>query len=783
MKKLLSLILCVILIFTFASCDLINSFMGNNSEEVSSEEISSVEETSSEEQKQPVSTVNRDYTRPEGATATLVQYPTYPKELPRDYDYEVYVSNGVETIKLPVYNASRHKNSYHNVTDTDSYRRFCEFGFEGKVTVTVKVKGEMKNYTVLPTSRGIKSTYKNGNITFTLDKPQNITVRLNNDQNTILSIFAEELETDYPQETDMNVIYFKAGLNNISKYSNVDFHLTNEGEFVIPLGYKVYLEPGALVTARVESETGNVGVKIYGRGAFIDSRLDRSVSDSLANMLYMNTNSNVTIQDVKFLDAHCFNLCFTRARDLTIKNVKILSSEISSDGITFWGNESYMPGYNNNVLIEGCYVYCNDNAFVITSANGITVKDCVIGTRHAIMYPQGQVNDFTMTDMDIFRMGDFFRASEDMSSQGQINPTWKITMTNIRAEDAMSMNSFISLQGQDDGKKDIHFQNVSLPLATSTGVICTKTTNADFRCNNVYINSVPLTSVSQLSGAAWGVNVVCSDKFDKTSAGVGVFGASVVQAAHAADPVIKIGGYTVPYDQKGALEKSGYLPAEKVLEALNYTKSVGSYVKSFDGVRMLPYSFFKEALGLSVNATNSGVTLSGNFKGKNLLKDGGFEDISQKRFTADFSYSRNWTCFNFGELNKETKILRSGNSAMRVSYSPGTGTRGIAQYITPVIRQCGSGTYTFEIYARIREGANVAGQIFFGLVESWYQLGSVENSLKSVNLTTEWTKYTYTTRIPNPNSDGHSRAFFFVGGNVGAQGIEFFLDDVALYFE
>ena len=577
MKKLLSLILCLILTFTFASCDLINSFMGNNSEEVSSEEISSVEETSSEEQKQPVSSVNRDYTRPEGATGTLVQYPTYPKELPRDYDYEVYVSNGVETIKLPVYNASRHKNSYHNVTDTDSYRRFCEFGFEGKVTVTVKVKGEMKNYTVLPTSRGIKSTYKNGNITFTLDKPQNIAVRLNNDQNTILSIFAEELETDYPQETDMNVIYFKAGLNNISKYSNVDFYLTNEGEFVIPLGYKVYLEPGALVTARVESETGNVGVKIYGRGAFIDSRLDRSVSDSLANMLYMNTNSNVTIQDVKFLDAHCFNLCFTRARDLTIKNVKILSSEISSDGITFWGNESYMPGYNNNVLIEGCYVYCNDNAFVITSANGITVKDCVIGTRHAIMYPQGQVNDFTMTDMDIFRMGDFFRASEDMSSQGQINPTWKITMTNIRAEDAMSMKSFISLQGQDDGKKDIHFQNVSLPLATSTGVICTKTTNADFRCNNVYINSVPLTSVSQLSGAAWGVNVVCSDKFDKTSAGVGVFGASVVQAAHAADPVIKIGGYTVPYDQKGALEKSGYLPAEKVLEALNYTKSVGSY--------------------------------------------------------------------------------------------------------------------------------------------------------------------------------------------------------------
>ena len=783
MKKLLSLILCLILTFTFASCDLINSFMGNNSEEVSSEEISSVEETSSETQTKPVSTVNRDYTRPEGASGTLVQYPTYPKELPRDYDYEVYVSNGVETIQLPVYNASRHKNSYHNVTDTDSYRRFCEFGFEGKVTVTVKVKGEMKNYVILPTSRGIKSSYKNGSITFTLDKPQNIAVRLNNDQNTILSIFAEELETDYPQETDPNVIYFKAGLNNVSKYCDVGFYLNQNGEFVIPLGYSVYLEPGALVTARVESETGNMGVKIYGRGAFLDSRLDRISDDSLANMLFMNTNSNFTIKDVKFLDAHCFNLTFTRARDAVIKNVKILSSEISSDGITFWGLENYMPGYNDNILIEDCYVYCNDNAFVITSANGMTVKNCVIGTRHAIIYPQGQLNDFTMDNMDVIRMGDFFRATEDMSSEGQLNPTWKITMSNIRAEDALSMNSFIAMQGQDDGRKDVYFENVSLPLATNKGIICTKTTNANFRCTNVYVNSVPLTSSSQLSGSSWGTNIVCTDKFDKTTAGVGVFGSSVVKAAHTADPVIKIGGYTVPYDQKGALEKSGYLPAEKVLEALNYTKSVGSYVKSFDGVRMLPYSFFQEVLGLSVKSDKTGVTLTGNFKGKNLIRDGGFENITQKRFNTTFSFSRDWTCFNFGELNKEMSIIKSGTASMRVSYSPGTGIRGIAQYITPVIRQCGSGTYTFEIYARIREGANVSGQIMFGLVESWYQLGAVENSVKTVNLTTQWTKYTYTVRIPNPNSDGHSRAFFFVGGIAGTQGIEFFLDDVALYFE
>ena len=782
MKKILSLILALILTLTFASCDLISGSMGNSSEEVSSEEVSSVEETSSEEEKQPVTSINRDYTRPAGATGTLVQYPTYPKELPRDYDYEVRVSNGVETIKLPVYNASRHKNSYHSVTDTDAYRRFCEFGFEGKVTVSVTVKGEMKNYVILPTSKGIKSTYKNGVITFTLDKPQNIAIRLNNDQNTILSIFAEELETDYPQEGDPRVVYFKAGLNNISKYCDVGFYLTPNGEFEIPLGYKVYLEPGALVTARLKSDSGNMMVKIYGRGSFIDSRLDRVDNMSMANMLYMSTNTDVTIKDVKFLDAHCFNLCFSRVNGLTIKNVKILSSEISTDGITLWGVESYGPGLNCKVLIEDCYIYNNDNSFVITSANGVTIKNCTLGTRHAVMFPQGTVNDLTMDNVDVFEMGDFFRAQVNMAAEGQIDPTWNISMSNIRAEDAMSMGAFINLNKQGDGKKNITFENVSLPLPSKVGLASTTTTNSTFKCNNVFINSLPLDSTSMLTGDPTNINLIFSKNFDKTLAGCGTFSKSVVKEKHTADPVIKVGNYTVPYDQKGALEISGYVPAEKLLEAIRYTDSVGSYVKSFDGVRMLPYSFFRDVLGMTVKTDKNSVMLTPNMKLKNILKDGGFENISGKIFNGEFCNTRDWTCFNFGELYKETKIVRSGKYSLRVAYQPGTGAHGVAQYIGDVIRQYGSGTYTFEIYARVRGTSNVSGQIQFGLVESSWQLDGRENSVKSVKLTSEWQKYTHTVRINNSTADGMSRAFFFIGGMVGQQGIEIFVDDAALYF-
>jgi hypothetical protein len=94
----------------------------------------------------------------------LIQYPTHPEQLPRNYDYEVTVTQGDKTITLPVYNASRLKNAYHNTKNTDSYRRFCEFSFEGEVTVQVRPRITTDYYSVLPSSKGIKSTFENNTI-------------------------------------------------------------------------------------------------------------------------------------------------------------------------------------------------------------------------------------------------------------------------------------------------------------------------------------------------------------------------------------------------------------------------------------------------------------------------------------------------------------------------------------------------------------------------------------------------------------------------------------------
>lgn len=770
MKRFISIVLAILML-VFASCDTTvntdtsseNSFDSQTSSDSDSENI---QDTSSEEE------------IPVDPTGTLVIYPTYPDELPRDYDYEVTVSNGPEKYTIPVYNTARHKDSYHNTDNTDSYRRFCEFGFDGEVTVSIKVKSEIRNYAILPSSKGIDSKYSNGVVTFKLTKPENIAFRINGDHNTILSIFAEPLESDVPKETDKNVIYVKAGLNNVSEHSKVGYSLTPLGEWIIPTGYSLYLEPGALVQARLTTDIEAEGIKIYGRGAVIDSRLDR-VSGSLANMLFADRNKNLTVKDIKFLDAHCFNLCFTRNDDLVVKDVKVLSSEISTDGITFWGLENAGAGANKNALIEGCYLYVNDNAFVVASGNGTLVKDCTIGTDHAIMFPQGQLNSFTIDGLDVFRMGDFFRAKVDMVAENQEDASWNITMKNINAEDAISGGSLIALTKQASGDKEVVFENISLPKLTA--VSSSSTTNAYFTFKNVFAGGEKLFSTSQLKVSGEGVSLNFSGSSSLSSIGGGTYKNALRNVTSKNAPTIKIGGYTVPYDQKGALEVEGYVPADNILKVLPYDGDVSQYIKEVDGVRMLPLTFFKDVLKMEVTTDENGVKMTPFQTNGNLLKNGGFENISHS-YESEFSNSRDWTCFNFGGLFVEKEVVKSGKSAMRMYYKGGSQTRGLAQYISPIIKQYGAGTYRFEAYVRLGKDAKIPVALQFGLAQANWNLDAAKTRVTRVALTQNWQKVQFEVKITNPNEFGYNQAFFFAGVSAGSEKLSFYIDDAALYF-
>lgn len=105
------------------------------------------------------------------ATGEVTLYPEYPDIINRDYDYQVTVSNGVNTYEIPVYNASRKYDSFSNTKNTDSWRRFCEFSFTGEVKVTVTTKLGFEKVSVMPSEKRIPFTVNNNQISFTLTNP------------------------------------------------------------------------------------------------------------------------------------------------------------------------------------------------------------------------------------------------------------------------------------------------------------------------------------------------------------------------------------------------------------------------------------------------------------------------------------------------------------------------------------------------------------------------------------------------------------------------------------
>ncbi len=762
MKRSLSVILAVVLLFAITSCE--GEVTMNNSFE---------------------NTTSNDNTVTQPETATLVQYPTYPDELPRDYDYEVSVTQGDKTINLPVYNASRQINAYHSEKDTDSYRRFCEFAFEGEVTVSVKVKKEMTSYAVLPSSKGIDSTFDNGVITFKMTQPDNLLIRLNDDHNTILSIFGEAIEKDAPTELTPNVIYFKAGLNNLSITSPKSFDLNERGVFTIPSGYTVYLEPGALVTARLTIEQNAQNVKIMGAGSFLDPRLDR-VEVTPSYMVYGYNVDNVAIENVKFLDAHCFNLCFCGIDTINIKGVKLLSSEISSDGITFWANSGKL---NENLVIEDCYLYVNDNATVVTGAESLVFRNCTFGTKHGIFNPHGEVHDYNLENINVFRMGDFFRSY--VSSADLPDAVWNVTGKNIYAEDALVGNSFILLQNQFNGKKTIKFENISLPnFSNKNDVYIINTTNLDFTCDNMFIrNGTKLDSSAVLTQSGTeGTKFTFGTSFDENSAQAGSYKKAVKKVNYKGEPTIKVGGYTLPFDAKGALDVEGYIPAQNVLKAINNKKDTTKFVKEVDGVKMLSLDFLRNSHNLTVNVNDNGVEISAPaVDGVNLLKNGGFENISHTEFfnlqTMGFSKTRDWTCFAFGELFEEKSIVKSGKSSIRVKRGTDNANSGIAQYVGSIIKTYGAGTYTFTAYVKLGSTQNASDTLKFGLAQANYSIDVNGNNLTSVKITNEWTKITHTVKITDPNANGIDHSFFVAAQGLSGKNLDFYIDDVALYFE
>ena len=324
----------------------------------------------------------------------LIIYPEFDERIERDYLYTVCVTQGGETRQIPVYNHTEDSRVNRNPLDgnrADEFRRFSTFAFSGEgVRVDIRVNRDFHDYAVIPAAKKFRHAFHEGVISVFLDRPDYFLIRLDGRDHTILSVFADALETELPcpGENVYTVGRWQEVPGGILKITQP--HTT------------VYIPAGCVLNARVEIRADDC--KVIGRGAIVDPvgdiyRYDASKLDT-GVVLLVDTANRTLIDGIHMLDAKAFQIEVigtwqkTWATGNRIRHVKLLATQMCTDGITF----CY---YTKDSHAEHCFVYAGDNALVYEE--GAHYEDMTVGTTCNAIFPQTDVVDSSVENIYVFR--------------------------------------------------------------------------------------------------------------------------------------------------------------------------------------------------------------------------------------------------------------------------------------------------------------------------------------------------------------------------------------------
>ncbi|MBA4861015.1 right-handed parallel beta-helix repeat-containing protein [Streptomyces sp. PSKA54] len=258
---------------------------------------------------------------------------------------------GVYLAKLALIDATTGSNRAQNSS-------VAMFDFSGTVEVEVTYNpGAFEKVRIRPDSYGIKPEVLGSTVRFTLDRPRNVVVQVDDKIFDCLHLLANPIEQDVPAEGDKNVMYFGPG-----------FHTPPNGELKVPSNTTVYLAPGAVVQAFVDIQ-GVENSRVIGRGVLYNSKW---------GAMLIRKCENVTIDGVTILNPRYENIRVAESQNIDIKNLRAFSHQGWGDGIQLYCSE--------NVTIDGCFLRTSDDSIALYThrwdfygdTRNITVKNCTL---------------------------------------------------------------------------------------------------------------------------------------------------------------------------------------------------------------------------------------------------------------------------------------------------------------------------------------------------------------------------------------------------------------------
>ncbi|MGY0056291.1 glycosyl hydrolase family 28 protein [Streptomyces sp. LZ34] len=211
------------------------------------------------------------------------------------------------------------------------------FDFSGGVEVEVTyVKGGVDKVRVRPDSYGIVPDVLGDTLRFTLDRPRNVVVQVNDDIFDCLHLFARPLEKHRPAEDDPDVIYFGPGV-----------HTTPGGTVAVPSGKTVYLHGGAVLKSRVVFKDVR-DARLIGRGV---------IHAAAGGGATVEGSSDISIGEVTMLNPDGYAVTIGESKDVTIRGMGSFSSKGWGDGIDIFSS--------SHVTIDGVFMRNADDCVAI----------------------------------------------------------------------------------------------------------------------------------------------------------------------------------------------------------------------------------------------------------------------------------------------------------------------------------------------------------------------------------------------------------------------------------
>jgi polygalacturonase len=278
---------------------------------------------------------------------------------------------------------------------------FATFDFNGKIEVTIKTKQDIKWVDIKPSHLGIKATWKDSIIHFTLTKPCNISIELNGlPKNNPLFLFTNEPEKNIPKSSDKNVIFFEGG------------KVHHPGMIEVKSGQTIYIAGGAVVEGAIRANDAS-DIKIMGRGVLNGTRNAELIKER-HRFIFLKDCKQIQISGIIMEDSHTWQLVPMHCKNIEINGIKIISNNGGDDGIDL--------ARSSNVNIRNCFIHTKDDCIAIKSigkypkyerTENIDVSNCVLwnaawgnGFEIGFELLSDSVNNIKFTNSDIIHVED-----------------------------------------------------------------------------------------------------------------------------------------------------------------------------------------------------------------------------------------------------------------------------------------------------------------------------------------------------------------------------------------